>query len=270
MQPEIQKIQKKYKGKKDQLSAQKMNEETMAVYEKYGVSPTGSCGQLLIQFPLIIALYQIIYRIPAYITSVRQIFDGLVEKIMGVNGFMETVNDFIISNKVAVTQLSEKAPSISNQLVDFLYKLNPAQWGELAEVDKFSSFSDVITTTAANSAHVNQFLGMDISNTPWNIMKESFVSHSWPASFCGCHDSGSGLVHPVAEYQNDAESYFRRCRRKPHDELHEDHEYDHASDVCSILSDSECRYWYLLDCRCGGPVFPADHYKQAYGEGRSG
>ena len=102
MQPEIQKIQKKYKGKKDQLSAQKMNEETMAVYEKYGVSPTGSCGQLLIQFPLIIALYQIIYRIPAYITSVRQIFDGLVEKIMGVNGFMETVNDFIISNKVAV------------------------------------------------------------------------------------------------------------------------------------------------------------------------
>lgn len=179
MQPEIQKIQKKYKGKKDQLSAQKMNEETMAVYEKYGVSPTGSCGQLLIQFPLIIALYQIIYRIPAYITSVRQIFDGLVEKIMGVNGFMETVNDFIISNKVAVTQLSEKAPSISNQLVDFLYKLNPAQWGELAEVDKFSSFSDVITTTAANSAHVNQFLGMDISNTPWNIMKESFVSHSW-------------------------------------------------------------------------------------------
>ena len=64
MQPEIQKIQKKYKGKKDQLSAQKMNEETMAVYEKYGVSPTGSCGQLLIQFPLIIALYQIIYRIP--------------------------------------------------------------------------------------------------------------------------------------------------------------------------------------------------------------
>ena len=254
MQPEIQKIQKKYKGKKDQLSAQKMNEETMAVYEKYGVSPTGSCGQLLIQFPLIIALYQIIYRIPAYITSVRQIFDGLVEKIMGVNGFMETVNDFIISNKVAVTQLSEKAPSISNQLVDFLYKLNPAQWGELAEVDKFSSFSDVITTTAANSAHVNQFLGMDISNTPWNIMKESFVSHSWLLLF-------AAVMIPVLAWFTQwlntrmmQRAIFRRCRRKPHDELHEDHEYDHASDVCSILSDSECRYWYLLDCRCGGPV----------------
>ena len=43
MSPELQKINKKYKGKKDQNSQMKMQEETMAVYEKYGVSPTGSC-----------------------------------------------------------------------------------------------------------------------------------------------------------------------------------------------------------------------------------
>ena len=50
MQPELQKIQKKYKDKKDQASVQKMQEETQLVYQKYGVSPTGSCVQLLIQF----------------------------------------------------------------------------------------------------------------------------------------------------------------------------------------------------------------------------
>ncbi|HIR94295.1 MAG TPA: YidC/Oxa1 family membrane protein insertase [Candidatus Egerieimonas intestinavium] len=179
MQPEIQKIQKKYKNKRDQVSQQRMQEETMAVYEKYGVSPTGSCGQLLIQFPLIIALYQIIYRIPAYISSVRAIFDGLVEKILGVNGFVDVVNEFITTNKISTTQLTEGSAQINNQLVDFLYKLNPSQWVKLADVDKFSSFTDTISSTAMRSAEVNQFLGMDISDTPWNIIRDSFSSHSW-------------------------------------------------------------------------------------------
>lgn len=52
MTPEIQAIQRKYKDKKDQVSMMKMNEETKAVYEKYGTSPTGGCLQLLITFPI--------------------------------------------------------------------------------------------------------------------------------------------------------------------------------------------------------------------------
>ena len=67
MQPELQKIQKKYKDKKDQASMQKMQEETQLVYQKYGVSPTGSCVQLLIQFPVLMALWQVIYKIPGYV-----------------------------------------------------------------------------------------------------------------------------------------------------------------------------------------------------------
>ena len=59
MQPEIQKIQKKYNGKKDQDSMMKQNEEISAVYQKYGVSPTGSCVQLLVQMPVLLALYQV-------------------------------------------------------------------------------------------------------------------------------------------------------------------------------------------------------------------
>jgi YidC/Oxa1 family membrane protein insertase len=42
MQPELQKIQNKYRGKTDQISQQKQMDETNAVYEKYGTSPTGS------------------------------------------------------------------------------------------------------------------------------------------------------------------------------------------------------------------------------------
>ncbi len=50
----------------------KMHEETQAVYQKYGVSATGSCVQLAIQLPILYALYQVIHKIPAYVGSVKQ------------------------------------------------------------------------------------------------------------------------------------------------------------------------------------------------------
>ena len=81
MQPEIQAIQKKYKGKQDQESMMKMNVETKAVYEKYGTSMTGGCLPMLIQLPIMFALYRVMYNIPAYVTSVRHYFDLIIEKL---------------------------------------------------------------------------------------------------------------------------------------------------------------------------------------------
>ena len=66
IQPEIQKIQKKYQGKRDQATQMKIQEETMGLYQKYGISPTGSCLPLLIQLPILFGLYQVIYHIPGY------------------------------------------------------------------------------------------------------------------------------------------------------------------------------------------------------------
>ena len=53
MNPEIKAVQKKYAGKQDQASMMAMQDETKAVYAKYGVSPSGSCVQLIIQMPII-------------------------------------------------------------------------------------------------------------------------------------------------------------------------------------------------------------------------
>lgn len=72
MNPEIAAIQKKYKGKTDQTSMAKQQVEMKAVYEKYGSSPTAGCLPLLIQFPIILALYRVIYNIPAYVPSDRK------------------------------------------------------------------------------------------------------------------------------------------------------------------------------------------------------
>ena len=122
MQPEIQKIQKKYQGKKDQDSMMKMQEETQAVYQKYGVSATGSCVQLAIQLPILYALYQVIQNIPAYVGSVYNVFNGVCAKILAVDGFTNIINNFITDNKMTrVRQVTENADSI----VDFLYAVCP-------------------------------------------------------------------------------------------------------------------------------------------------
>lgn len=81
MNPEIQAVQKKYKNKKDQDSMMKMNQEMQAIYEKYGTSPTGGCLTLLIQMPILLALYGVISQIPIFIPEVGTYFDNSSEYI---------------------------------------------------------------------------------------------------------------------------------------------------------------------------------------------
>ena len=178
MQPEIQKIQKKYQGKKDQDSMMKMNEETQAVYQKYGVSPTGSCVQLAIQMPILFALYQVIYRIPAYVGSVKNIFTGVVDNLLAVNGYTDILQQFITDNKMARVQLvMDGSNATSNSIVDFLYALSPSQWKELAQMDQFSGFSDAITKASGNISKMQGFCGLNIADQPLYYIMEFFKNH---------------------------------------------------------------------------------------------
>ncbi|MFT0761968.1 membrane protein insertase YidC [Actinomyces sp. F1_1611] len=63
IQPEIQKLQAKYKGKTDQASRQRQSEELMALYKKNGTSPYSSCLPLLVQMPVLFALYRVIFAV---------------------------------------------------------------------------------------------------------------------------------------------------------------------------------------------------------------
>jgi YidC/Oxa1 family membrane protein insertase len=55
IQPRVKELQKKYKGNK-----QKAQEETMKLYKEAGVNPLGGCLPLLLQFPILIAMYAVI------------------------------------------------------------------------------------------------------------------------------------------------------------------------------------------------------------------
>ena len=176
MQPELQKVQKKYQGKRDQVSMQKMNEETQAIYQKYGVSPTGSCVQLAIQFPILMALWQVIYKIPAYVGSVKDIFTEAVSHITAVDGYTQLVQNFITDNKITRVQLiMDGSQATSNSIIDFLYALSPSQWEKLATVDQFSGFSGIIDTTAHEISKMQNFFGLNIADQPMTYIKAAFT-----------------------------------------------------------------------------------------------
>lgn len=168
MNPEIQAIQKKYQNKKDNDSMMAMNEETKAIYAKYGVSPTGSCLQLLIQMPILFALYRVIMNIPAYVDGVKNVFVELAEKILAAPGGAEFMQELSTNGRMynIGTDFTQ-----TNTIIDVLYKLQDsgtATWQML--IDKFPEMEGLIVTTQSSINHMNNF-GINIANSPWNIAK---------------------------------------------------------------------------------------------------
>ena len=164
MNPEIQAIQKKYKGKSDQESMQRQNVEIQAVYEKYGTSMTGGCLPLLIQMPILLALYRVIYNIPAYVPSVRVYFDNVVTPLMGQADYAQKLQEITNIATACGGKLDKFDFTNANRLVDMLYKFSTAQWGELQSL--FPAISDVIGQNAAVVERMNTFLGLNMAEAP--------------------------------------------------------------------------------------------------------
>ena len=160
MNPELQRIQKKYRGKKDQASQMKMQEETMALYEKYGVSQWGSCVQLLIQMPILFALYRVFQQIPLYISQIKVLFLNILglngaDGITSVSGYADTLNE-IYGRTVDWSNTSTAVTTLNSFTAD--------QWIKLKEA--FPAFSDMITQNLDKINHMNNFLGVNMSQNP--------------------------------------------------------------------------------------------------------
>lgn len=161
MNPEIQAIQAKYKGKSDQDSMMKMQAETKAVYEKYGTSPTGGCLQILIQLPIIYALFRVINNIPAYVASVKMVFMNIVTPLMAENDFMGKISTFAEAHNMSMEKYDF---SQSNYVIDLLYKFTDTEWGEL--ITQFPDLTTVITENLERINNMNNFLGINLAEAP--------------------------------------------------------------------------------------------------------
>ena len=170
MQPEINKIQKKYRNKEDSESQQKMSQEIQAIYEKYGVSPTGGCLQLVIQLPIFFALYQVIRNIPAYIPGVKAQYMKIVTAISTQSGYIGIVkkigkglNSSYANSYIKV--LTNKASN--NQIIDVLGYYTRDAWSQLAKA--IPNAADTITSVSAHIVKMNDFMfGINVAERPWH------------------------------------------------------------------------------------------------------
>lgn len=170
MNPELQAIQKKYKNKRDQESMLKMQEEMKMVYDKYGTSQMGGCLQLVIQFPILLALWKVIQNIPAYVGGVKDMYMPLVNEIMATGGYQKIMEKIGSASPIMIDP--EKFDyTKTNTIVDVLYKFQPSTWDTLK--DKFPDLSSLIDSTSGQISHINNFLGANISDAPVNLMMDA-------------------------------------------------------------------------------------------------
>lgn len=158
MSPEIKAINEKYKDKKnDQNAMMKMQEETKAVYEKYGVSQMGGCVQMLIQMPILLALYQVFRFIPLYITQLKNLFTAFLTDnggIMSASGYTDIMKQF--GENIDWTNV--------NTAITEINKFSTENWEALRNA--FPAFSDIIANSHASLEQMNTFLGINMSQEP--------------------------------------------------------------------------------------------------------
>lgn len=182
MNPEIMAIRKKYENKKDNASVMAMNQETQEVYAKYGVSPTGSCVQLLVQMPILFALYRVIYAMPAYVTKIKEAFFPLVDKLIAQEGSAEFIQGFKNSTMYQKQFTNElftggNLEYIQNTYIDCLNKASTSEWLSISE--KFPELSQDVASTLENLDLYNSFLGLNIANSPSYIISDAFATGSF-------------------------------------------------------------------------------------------
>ena len=178
MQPEINAIQKKYKGKEnDQKSAMMMQAEMKAVYEKYGTSMTGGCLPLAIQMPIIFALYRVIYNIPAYVQSVRGYYETVISQLPA--GYQ--TQDVFTQLAQACRMTGDKFDFTNvNTVIDLLYKFTAQQWQTF--IGAFPAAGEAAVEGGVNAVQaiekMQNFFGLNIADQPLTYIKAAFVGGS--------------------------------------------------------------------------------------------
>lgn len=167
MNPELQKIEAKYKGKKDEASIRKKQAEVQAVYMKYGANPTAGCLPLLITLPIMFALYRVIYNIPAYVNDIYAIYSNIAEAIANTTGYVDILKGFAESAGVSTKNFTEMANGSLTipHIIDIFVKFKTDDWNQLAS--QFPTVQNIITENSKEIIEIHKFIGnMNILDQP--------------------------------------------------------------------------------------------------------
>lgn len=168
IQPELNKIQEKYKGKTDQESQLKQTQEMQALYKKYKINPFAGCLPLIIQFPLIMGLFNVLRAPVNYINALGAEYNNIAKTIIGNVTNYQTLLQPYQSAIEASTRLKYDLVN-DTSLGQFLSHLTTGQWKEfINNVDP--SVVQTITTAMEKKNEFETFLGFSVVDTPSGLM----------------------------------------------------------------------------------------------------
>ena len=152
LRPKELAIRKKYNGRTDNASKQKMSMEIQEMYQQNGYNPMGGCLPMLIQFPIIIALLNIVYNPLRYICGLSE--EAITAVIAKVNSFPEYA-DVVFNSKRNI------------DLMAAVKKIGPEAFSGIEGFsDKISSVADIPDLTMFGGK-------IDLAGVP------SFTTPSW-------------------------------------------------------------------------------------------
>lgn len=169
MTPEIQAIQNKYKDKKDQQSQLAQQEEIKAIYDKYGTSPTGSCLQLIIQMPILFALYRVIMNVPAYVQPVKNLY---LQVLNGLDA--SQMKQFFGLDKVASDLSAEKLNGCIDAMSGYTSSSSGVKLSDGVTLQKILEVAD--KGVAEKIEGINNFFGLNLSMSPSAMFNAGMIT----------------------------------------------------------------------------------------------
>lgn len=176
IQPELKKLQNKYANKKDPESQKKYQAEMQALYQEHGVNPFGGCLPLLVQMPIIFALFAVLRNIPAYIVKVKDVFLGIYNQVTTVDGFGEKLSQFNhidIKNIESAEIVKDFDPNVADSAIDVMAKLTPEGWNTFQ--DTFAAVGTNIEGLINKINEMNYFLSINLAEKPVSGFEDIFT-----------------------------------------------------------------------------------------------
>ena len=156
LQPKLQKIQDKYKNKTDPESKQKQSMEISEFYKKNKANPMSGCLPLLIQMPILFAL-----------------FESMAGQVMAQPGYIDVINGEAF--KSVLQGLQKFDASTQNSVIDFLSHLSKTQWTDFTQAVGLAG-NAVFEGNISLQAEINNFLFFNLAEAPgWG-----FPGIIWP------------------------------------------------------------------------------------------
>lgn len=135
--PKVAALRKKYAGRNDQATQQKMQNELMDLYKQENFNPAGGCGTLLIQFPIIICLYNVVVNPLRYICNVPTAQIESLTNYLGELGYTLDVRnrqiDIINIIRDDISKYTGVAPALENAVIPN-FKVGPFDLSQIPEI----------------------------------------------------------------------------------------------------------------------------------------